>query len=173
MFCFHISCSVIKSWSFTFESEIKEKTYCFSNLLPERHVAKILTFSCHCITARQWMVRYPFVHYQFFPYFIMGIYIFSCCTFSIFCSFYVVFFSYGITCMLNICVVIFSCCTFFVLHSFYVLHYLILIFDFYTLQCFRFSLFSCCTLRMLQFFLAAVCSYSTNSRGVTRASKNI
>ena len=59
----HIACSVFKLWSLTFRSEIEEKACCFSNFFLERDVAKILTFSCQCIKARQRMVRYSLVHF--------------------------------------------------------------------------------------------------------------
>ena len=53
----------------------------------------------------EWSVTHlcTIVHYScaLFPYFIVAIYIFSCCTFSILRSFHVGLFSYGTICMLQ------------------------------------------------------------------------
>ena len=44
---------------------------------------------------------------------------------------------------------------------------------FSSLQCFRFAFFSCCILRMLQFFSVTICSCCTISRGGDRSPTNI
>ena len=90
---------------------------------------------------------------------------FSCCT--LFMLHFFILFHFHVA-------IFFSCFhveLFFVLHSFYELLYFMLHFN--TLQCFRFAFFSCCTLRMLQFFLIALCSFCTISRSVARIPKNI
>ena len=114
IFCLHILCSVIKSWSFTLKSEIKEKACCFSIFLHERHVAKILTFSC-----RQRMFRYPFVHYSalflrsFTGFHYGNLYFFSLHFFP-YCTLFILhFFRMAPFACYTFCVVIFSCCTFF------------------------------------------------------------
>ena len=119
IFCLHISCSVIKSWRFTFKSETEEKAFCFSIFFPARHVAKILTFLCRCITARQRMVRYPFVHYsalflRSFTVFHYGNLYFFMLHFFRYCTLFMLhFFHMAPFACSTFCVVIFSCCTLF------------------------------------------------------------
>ena len=95
-----------------------------------------------------------------FPYFTVAIFylfiFFLCCTFFMLYSFHVALFHTAPFPCRNFCIVIFSCYNFFLLHSFYAWLYFML--HFYTLQCFLFAFFlSCCTLRMLQFFLLHFC----------------
>ena len=119
-----------------------------------------------CITVRQRMTRHPFVHYNA---------LFFCTLSVIHCGnlYFLVLHSFHVALF---CGVIFSCCTSFCvvlflfdglfhvvlgMFSFSVLLYFIL-----HLQCFRFAFFSCSTLRMLQVFPVALCSFCTISRSV-------
>ena len=109
-----------------------------------------------CITIRQWKVRYPFVYF-FSPYFTL----FTLCFFHV---------------ALSSCYTLFFCCSFVRLHyfhvafvsmlSFSVLHsshvavfscWTIFVCTFFGLHFFRVTLFSSCTLFMLQ--LSACCAF--------------
>ena len=146
----HISCLVIKLWSLAFKSEIEEKAFCFSNLLPQRDVAKILTFLCQCITGGQRMVRYPFVHYSAlflctFSVFHCGNLYFFMLHFSVLRSFHVGLFSYGTICMLH--------CLY---SNIFMLHFFSCwtLFMYCTIRC----TFTRCNDFVFHYFLVAVCA---------------
>ena len=107
----HIACLVFKLWSLTFRSEIEEKACRFSNFLLERDVAKILTFSCQCIKARQRMVRYSLVHFfriSLWQFIYFHVALFPYCALFMLDFFHMVLFA-----CYTFCIVIFSCYTVF------------------------------------------------------------